>query len=167
MWKFQCFLFVMKQSYICYYIISKTVPLSEHVEFCSSTPKNIMPPLPQCLWPPKFTGWWFTMTGSPHDLIFTWSCGITWQTKNFISPLPQCQCPLKLASWQIKYLTLYLTRDKLNTLYLHYRDAYKHQTWQGSDLPLGASTLKVAWPFENVVLLDGADFKYDNSFSKF
>ena len=36
----------------------------EHLEFFSSVTKNIISPLPQCLWPPSLTGWWHTMRGS-------------------------------------------------------------------------------------------------------
>ena len=38
--------------------------LSKYVESCSLTTKNIKSPLPQCLWPPNFADWWFTMRGS-------------------------------------------------------------------------------------------------------
>ena len=36
----------------------------EHVEYCSSTTKNIISPLPQCLWSPNLAGWWLTMRSS-------------------------------------------------------------------------------------------------------
>ena len=36
--------------------------------------------------------------------------------------------------------------DKLKT-YLHYNNAYNHQTSQGGDIQLGASTHKVKRPF--------------------
>ena len=35
-----------------------------HVESCPSTTKNIISPLPQCLWPSNLAGWWLTMTAS-------------------------------------------------------------------------------------------------------
>ena len=35
-----------------------------HVESWPSTTKNIVSPLPQCLWPPNLAGWWLTMRGS-------------------------------------------------------------------------------------------------------
>ena len=41
----------------------------------------------------------------------------------------------------------------LKTLYLHYHNAYGHQTWQGGDLPQRAPTHKVTRPCDHVVFL--------------
>ena len=40
----------------------------------------------------------------------------------------------------------------MKTLYLHYHNAYGHQTGQDSDLSGGAPTHKVTWPFDHVIL---------------
>ena len=45
-------------------------------------------------------------------------------------------------------------REKFKMLYLHYHNAYEHQIWQGGDLPWGAPTYKVIWPFDHMVLQD-------------
>ena len=57
--------------------------LSEHVESCSSTTKNIFP-LPQCLWPPNLASWWLVWGAPNHkkNFLMTWSRKITWQIKN-------------------------------------------------------------------------------------
>ena len=36
--------------------------------------------------------------------------------------------------------------------YFYYHNDYGHHTWQGSDLPWGAPTHKISWPFNHVVL---------------
>ena len=36
--------------------------------------------------------------------------------------------------------------------YFCYHNDYGHHTWQGSDLPSGAPTHKISWPFNHVVL---------------
>ena len=41
--------------------------------------------------------------------------------------------------------------QSLKTLHLHYQSAYGHQTWQGGDLPLGASTYKVTWLCDHII----------------
>ena len=38
--------------------------------------------------------------------------------------------------------------------YLHYHNGYGCQTWQSCDLPWGATTHKIIWPFDHVVLRD-------------
>ena len=38
---------------------------------------------------------------------------------------------------------LNLALQPRQTLYLHYHNAYGHQTWQDGDLPRGASTHKI------------------------
>ena len=43
---------------------------------------------------------------------------------------------------------------KLKLLYLHYRNTYDNLTWQNGDLPWGAPTYKVAWPFDHMFLQD-------------
>ena len=40
----------------------------------------------------------------------------------------------------------------LKTLHLHYQSAYGHQTWRGGDLALGASTYKVTWLCDHIIL---------------
>ena len=90
-----------------------------------------------------------------HDPV-TWSCKITWKTKTIITPLPQCLWPWNLAGWWLtirdsyswSHVTLWscvLTRshDKLKPFYLHYNNAYDHQTWLNCDLPWRNSTHKV------------------------
>ena len=48
----------------------------EHVESCSSTTKNIVSPLPQCVWPPNLAGWLVIMRGSsPQSHMTLWSRG--------------------------------------------------------------------------------------------
>ena len=49
---------------------------------------------------------------------------------------------------------LVMLRDKLKPLYLHYHNIYGHKTWQDGDLPLVASTHKVKWPYNHLVLRD-------------
>ena len=53
--------------------------------------------------------------------------------------------------WSRDLVTL---RDKLKPLYLHYHYIYGHKTWQDGDLPLVASTHKVKWPYNHLVLRD-------------
>ena len=43
-----------------------------------------------------------------------------------------------------------LALQPLKSLYLHYHNAYGHQTWQGNDLPQGAPKAH----FDHVVLRD-------------
>ena len=50
---------------------------------------------------------------------------------------------------------------KLKT-YLHYRNAHRHQTWEGSDLPWKTPTHRVTWPFHHVVLQDHATYYKHN-----
>ena len=54
--------------------------------------------------------------------------------------------PTNKVIWSFNH-SLVRSRDKLNTLYLHFD--YSHHSWQGGDLPWGVSTLKVTWPFKN------------------
>ena len=93
-----------------------------------------------------------------RDPLIPWSYEIAWQIKN-ISPLPQCPWPPNLTGWSrtlrgsyplsqmtLQSCGLVRSHDKLRT-YLHYLNAYSHQTWQGvdikdGDLPWGASSLK-------------------------
>ena len=46
------------------------------------------------------------------------------------------------------------SRDKLKILKLHYLNTYDHKTWQDGDLRYAASTHKVTWPYNHVVLWD-------------
>ena len=41
---------------------------------------------------------------------------------------------------------LTISRDKLKSIYLHYNDAHRHQTWHGCDLPCVGPTHKITWP---------------------
>ena len=43
---------------------------------------------------------------------------------------------------------------RTKTLYLHYHNAYGHKTRQDGDSPSAASTHKVTWPYNEVVLGD-------------
>ena len=91
-----------------------------------------------------------------HDLLITWFCKITWQTKAIKSPLTQCLWPPKLAGWDLRRgapnhnalfwsYGLAKSRDKWKLLYFHYHSACDHQTWQDVDLPLWAPTCKITW----------------------
>ena len=44
------------------------------------------------------------------------------------------------------------SRDKLETFYFYYHNAYGHKTWQDDDLSWVTSTHKVTWPYNHVVL---------------
>ena len=68
----------------------------EHVESCSLTTKNIIPPLTLTL---ILTVYMATKLGRIvtyieglllMEILVTWSCEITWPTRTIISPLPQC-----------------------------------------------------------------------------
>ena len=49
----------------------------DYVEPCPSTTKNIMSPLPKCLWPTNLTEWWHTMKSShPENYMSLWSRGL-------------------------------------------------------------------------------------------
>ena len=85
--------------------------------------KFIIYPPPQCLWLPKWAGWWPTWRGSYSEFHMTlWSRDLA-----------------KLCG-------------KLKALHLHNRSVCDHQTWQGGDLPWGAPTNScgswVAWSWE-------------------
>ena len=62
--------------------------------------ENIIPPLPQCLWPSNLA------TNIEHlqllklqDLSITWSCEVTWHIKYVISALALDQGSLNVARW--------------------------------------------------------------------
>ena len=47
-----------------------------HVESCLSTTKDLISPLPQCLWPPNLAGWCLVMRSSyPKNRMTFWPCG--------------------------------------------------------------------------------------------
>ena len=46
------------------------------------------------------------------------------------------------------------SRDKLKSLYLLYRNVYGHKIWQDDDLLWAASTHRVTWPYNHLVLRD-------------
>lgn len=48
----------------------------------------------------------------------------------------------------------HLALQLLKPSYLHYRNAYDHQIWQGGDLPREPPTQKFIWPFDYVVWQD-------------
>ena len=50
-----------------------------------------------------------------YDLLITWSCEITWQTKTIISPLPQCG---HQTFYEVTYLQRLLTIKAFNALVL-------------------------------------------------
>ena len=58
-------------------------------------------PLRQCLWPSNLVGWRFTLIGS---------------------------CLLSRMTLETRHLAS--SGGKLETFYLHYHNAYHHQTWQ-------------------------------------
>ena len=67
---------------------------SEHVESCTSITKNIISPLPQCLWLPNLVGWWLTMRGSHilsymtlYQVVF-WYNVTNWS--RYISTITRC-----------------------------------------------------------------------------
>ena len=79
----------------------------------------------------------------------------------FISPLPHAWrvvtylervLPKKTSNEQI--ITLSCKISRLKTLHLYYCNAYDKQTWQE------ASTHKVIWPFDQVVLWSNVKIKY-------
>ena len=49
--------------------------------------------------------------------------------------------------------------NELKSLYLHYPSAYSNQTWQDDDLNCAASTPKVTWPYNKVILGDHEKLK--------
>ena len=55
--------------------------------------------------------------------------------------------------WSFGHVVL-LDHVTSKPLYLHYYSDYDHQTWQVSDLTLGALFDIVTWSFNHVVLLD-------------
>ena len=69
-------------------------------------PKIIISLLPQCLWRPNLTSWWFAMRG------FYWYC---------FSIL----CSRDLAR----------SHNRLKSLYFNYLNIYSHKTRQDTDLP--------------------------------
>ena len=91
----------------------------------------------------------------------TWSHEIKWQIKHVISLLPLDLWPLNVARWwlTIKRLPptkshnplkhdLLRSRDKLKTCYLHYHNAWSHQSQQPGALGWVDSNNEVTWPFE-------------------
>ena len=46
------------------------------------------------------------------------------------------------------------TRNKLETLYLHYYSFYSHQTWQHGNLAWWAPADRVTWSFDHLILYD-------------
>ena len=75
-------------------------------------------PLPQCVWPPNLVGEWLTLRDSY----------------------------LK-SHMVLESRTLARSRDNLKT-YLHYHNAYVHQTLQDRSLPWRTPTDNVTWSFE-------------------
>ena len=62
-------------------------------------------------------------------------------------------CPLEISTnSRLKRDHLESSSSTTKTLYLNYYIAYGHQTWLGADLPWGALTDKITWPFGQVVL---------------
>ena len=81
------------------------------------------------------------------NIIITWSCEITWQTKIIVYPLPQCLWLSNLAGWVYihcgasfhKVTRCFVTWfhkscEILDLLHLNYDKAYGHQTWQCGNL---------------------------------
>ena len=100
--------------------------LREHMEYCSSTSINFLPPLPQCLWPPNLARWWLTVRHSyPKSHTNIWPCdlpgAIDKQKPSYLHYHSACdhQC------WQYGDLK---PGDRLKALYLHYHTAYGHET---------------------------------------
>ena len=90
---------------------------------------------------------------------------ITWQTEIIVYPPPQCLWPPNSTGWWLAIRSFYLQsrialescgltgpRENLKLLYLHYHNAYGHQTWRDDDLPSGVPGHKVTWPSDHVVL---------------
>ena len=131
--------------------------------------KTIRSPLPQCSWSPNLAGWWLTMGGS-HNYVTLWSHGLarSYGELKPLSPLPECLWPLNMVGWRLTLMTFYpksfstfwsrgfaaISRDKLKPLCLHFHSVFGHQTWQHGDLPWGAFTHKVTWPYDFVFLQD-------------
>ena len=62
-------------------------------------------------------------------------------------------CPLDISTnSRLKRDHLESSSSTTKTLYLNYYIAYGHQTWLGADLPWGAFTDKITWPFGQVVV---------------
>ena len=102
-----------------------------------------------------------------QDAFIRWSCKITWQTKIIISPIPLCLWPHNLAgcwltlsgSHPSPYSTLWWnglasSRDNLTSTYVIYQSPCSGYTWENGKLPWGATTLKIRWLFNHVVLRD-------------
>ena len=98
------------------------------------------------------------------DPFIMWTCEIAWQTKSVISLIPKCLQPQNVVgywptlrgSYVCSHLTLQLggvvrSKDKLKT-YLYYYNSYGQETWQSGDMPWRASTYKVTWFLNQVVL---------------
>lgn len=104
--------------------VSIYAKLSEHMEFCSSTIKYIIPSYINAYdhqaWQDRNL-----LRGAPthksNDYLIRWSGGITW---------------------------------KIYTFHHYYPSAYGHQTCWGGDLPWGAPTHKVTSSFNQVILQD-------------
>ena len=100
-----------------------------------------------------------------HHHIITWYCEIMWQAKTIIYPLLQNLWRPNLADWfhgirnflPYSHSTLWSrsvakSLDKLNTLYVHYRNDYNHQTWLEGYTQQGAFFCKVTRSLDHEVL---------------
>ena len=71
-----------------------------HLEFSSSATKNIISPLPRCLWLTKLGRVVAYHEGLPpiksHEALITWSSNISWQTKFIINSTTRVVMTTKL-----------------------------------------------------------------------
>ena len=57
----------------------------------------------------------------------------------------------KISHTMLRDLLITWSREKYNTLYLHFCSIYDHKIGQNSNLQWGNPTCKVTWPFDYVV----------------
>ena len=104
-----------------------------------------------------------------HEPLTTWSREFMRQTRTVISLYLHYHMPINTKLWRVvtylervlpkktsneQIITLSCKISRLKTLHLYYCNAYDKQTWQE------ASTHKVIWPFDQVVLWSNVKIKY-------
>ena len=106
----------------------------EHLEFSSSETKNIISPLPQCLWPP-----WWSVTQKSHDSLITWSCDIMWQAclwslGHYGRMVTYLEGILTIKSHNARIMWFYKLKWQTNIIISTLPECLWHQTGQNVDI---------------------------------